>query len=354
MAFKKKTVAEEVLNKVAEETTVEKKNLPFDDKMKKIQEAVGKKYGRGKIVKGEEVAKQSLERVPIYEPIDRILGGGIPRGRVVEIFGKPSVGKTTLSFMIIRKFQELGMNVAYIEVDNGLDLESMKKFGVDTDKLYVVTPESCEEALDTLDAFIRTREFGLVVLDCLAMLSPEEEIEGSMQDNQMALLARRLNKVLRKVHSGLQAEDLRKAETYNDVSVLFVNQVRTKLGIMFGSNESVPGGLGREYSASIRVRVSKVDFLKDTEGQVIGIKSKLETVKNKTYYPHRECIVSISHKTGKFYEAEDLLKALLDKGVFIKLKGWIKFKEKSFREDELLDMLENNEEFIKMAKELLR
>ena len=343
----KKTKSEEILDNVAKEDN--RKKMSFEEKMKKLQDAIAGKYGRGKVVRGEEIAKQTLERLPIYSPIDKILGGGIPLGRVIEILGKPSVGKTSLCSIIAKKFQEDGKKVAYIEVDNSLDLESMRRFGVNTDELYIVRPESCEEALDNLDAFIRTREFGCVILDCVAMLSPEDEVEGSMQDNQMALLARQLNKVLRKVHSGLQAEDLRDANTYNDVSIVLINQLRTKLGVLYGSPETSPGGLAREYSASIRVKVSRVEDLKNSAGEVIGVKSKLETIKNKTYYPKKECVVSISHWHGGFYETEDLLKQLLEEEVIIKAKGWIKFKDPniqgSYREAEFMELLDTNEEF---------
>lgn len=313
--------------------------------------AINKRYGKGKICKGKDMAQKEIGRIKVHPEIDKMLGGGLPKGRIVEIFGNPSVGKSTLCYIIAGIVQKNGGKVAIIENDNGFDAESLAKFGVDTDELYATFPESAEEALDTLDAFVRTKEFDLIILDCIAMLSPAEEVEKSMEDQQMGLLARQMNKVLRKIHSGLQPENMTDGKTYNNTCIILVNQVRNKLGITWGTSLTCPGGNGREFSASIRIKVSKIEMLKNKEGEVVGVISKLETVKNKTYFPNKVCQININHMTGKLELGDTILKQLIEIGKVVKSKGWYKLDGgKNMHEDEIKAIIEAEEFKIRLKE----
>ena len=232
--------------------------------------------------------------------LDMSIGGGWPEGSIVEIFGPLSSGKTFVALKAIVETQKLGGKAALVILEGSPDLEWYKKIGVNIDDLIIAQPSSTEQAIDTVDKLVNSRELGIIVVDSIASMVPMVELETVAEDQQMGIAARLTNKMVRKVQSALQPKDLGDKESYNRCIVVFINQIRMKIGVRFGSPETTPGGKGVGFASDIRIRLSRKEWIQkksDTKkklGQVVAFTVK----KNKTYAPFKVGVFNIYFKTG--------------------------------------------------------
>ncbi len=310
------------------------------EKLKALQltlDKIDKSYGKGAIMKLGDHVVENLPCIPSGSiGLDMALGiGGYPRGRVIEIYGPESSGKTTLAIHAIAEAQKKGGLAAFIDAEHAFDRFYAENLGVDVDNLYISQPDNGEQALEIADQLIRSGAIDIIVIDSVAALTPKAEIEGDMGDSKMGLHARLMSQALRKLTSVIDK---------TSTTVIFINQLRDKLGVMFGNPETTTGGNALKYYASVRLDVRRVGQIKDGDS-VIGNRTRVKVVKNKVAPPFRSTEFDIM-----FGEGVSIIGEIIDMGVelnVIKKSGsWFSYGETKLAQgrDAVKTLLSDNEE----------
>ncbi|MBI4552767.1 MAG: recombinase RecA [Candidatus Latescibacteria bacterium] len=280
---------------------------------------IERQFGKGSIMRlGEDTARLTVDVIPTGSlTLDIALGvGGVPRGRVTEIYGPESSGKTTLAYHIVAQAQRLGGVAAYIDAEHAVDAKYARDVGVDIDNLLISQPDTGEQALDIAETLVRSGAIDVIVVDSVAALVPKAEIEGEMGDSHVGLQARLMSQALRKLTGAIGR---------SRTAVIFINQIRQKIGVMYGNPETTTGGLALKFYSSVRIEVRRTGQIKG-EDNVTGIQVKASVKKNKVAPPFREAHFDILYGEGISKEG-DLIELGVENGVIEKSGTWFSYKE---------------------------
>lgn len=319
-----------------------------DQKLKIIDDAISsieKTYGKGAIMKLGDGVINNIESIPTGAlSLDYALGiGGVPRGRVIEIYGPESSGKTTLCLHIIAEAQKMGGLAAFIDAEHALDVNYAKRLGVDTSNLLISQPDFGEQALEITDTLVRSNALDVIVIDSVAALVPRSEIEGEMGDATMAVQARLMSQALRKLTGAIS-----KSKT----SVIFINQLRSKIGVMFGNPETTTGGNALKFYASVRLDIRRIAAIKDGN-DVIGNRTRVKIVKSKVAPPFKEVEFDILYNEG-ISKSGDVIDLAVEQGIIKKSGSWFTFNEDRFqgREQFKAKLLESPEIYEDLSRQV--
>ena len=326
----------------------EKKSAPATQ-LDAVLAQIRKEFGETAIMRlGDTSAAQN---VPVISTgsfsLDLALGvGGLPRGRIIELFGSESSGKTTLALHVIANAQRAGGMAAFVDAEHALDPAYARKIGVDLDNLLVSQPNSGEEALTIMEQLVKSGALDVVVLDSVAALTPQAEIDGNMGDSHVGLQARLMSQAMRKLTSAI-------AQT--KTLCIFTNQIREKIGVMFGNPETTPGGRALKFYASVRLNISRIGAIKDAAGTMIGNRTRVKVVKNKVSAPFTEAEFDILYACGISWEGS-VLDAALARGIVEKRGSWLSFGDTQLAQGSLatVDYLKANPETAAKIVELVK
>lgn len=305
---------------------------------------IERQFGSGSITTLGSTKVEKWPSIPTGAPtLDKILGiGGLPCGRIVEIYGPESSGKSTIALTVVTEAQKMGLKCAYVDAEHALDPIYMQALGVDLDELVFSQPDYGEQAIEIVDRLVRTGEIGVIVIDSVASLIPKAELEGEMESSQMGLQARLMAKAMRKLVS---------AASETKTLLVFINQLRSKIGIMFGNPETTPGGMALKYAASVRIDLRKKEDLKDKAGDSYGIKIKAKIIKNKMAPPLKIAEFDILYGKGI-----DQYSCLFDLGlgqeIFSQKGAWVYLNGENYAQgrDNAIEKLKTDTKLVELIK----
>ena len=323
---------------------------PSEERIKALKLAIDKiekDFGKGAIMKLGDKPAVSVETIPTGAlALDVALGvGGVPRGRIIEVYGPESSGKTTLAQHIVAECQKKGGIAAFVDAEHALDPEYARNLGVNIDELLISQPDTGEQALDITEELVRSGAVDIIVVDSVAALVPKAEIEGSMEDQQMGLQARLMSKALRKL-TGIIGK--------TNTTVIFINQLRQKIGVMYGNPETTTGGNALKYYASVRMEIKRVEGLKG-DGEDVGNHVRVRILKNKVAPPFRTAEFDIIFGKG-ICKIGNILDVAVDLDIVKKAGSWFSFGDEKLGQgrDKSKEFLANNPEILNTVETLVR
>lgn len=324
-------------------STEEVSNIAFEERDKALSAALKKietQFGKGSVMRlGDDTNPSEIRTIPTGSlSLDVALGiGGLPTGRIIEIYGPESSGKTTVALHVAAEAQKMGGTAAFIDAEHALDPSYAEKLGVDIDNLIVSQPDNGEQALEIAEALVRSGAIDVIVIDSVAALVPRAEIDGEMGDQYIGLQARLMSQALRKLTSIIS-----KSETV----IIFINQLREKVGVMFGSPETTPGGRALKFYSSIRLDVRKIDTLKNGK-DAYGNRTRVKIVKNKLAPPFKEVEFDLIYGEG-ISQIGDIVDLAVDKDIIVKSGSWY-----SYNDEQIAQGRENSINWLKENPEIL-
>ena len=314
----------------------EKNMLGLEDALEEIKQ----RFGESAIMKLDDVKRVDVDSISTGSiSLDWALGiGGVPRGRVIEIFGAESSGKSTLALHILAESQKRGGIGAFIDAEHALDPEYAKKIGVNINNLLISQPDSGEQALEIVETLVRSKEISVIVIDSVAALTPKTEIEGEMGDQQIGLQARLMSKALRKLSAIISK---------TGTTVVFLNQTRMKIGVMFGDPTTTPGGMALKFYSSVRIRLTRIAQIKRKD-EIIGSRVRAKVVKNKIAAPFRTVEFDIYYNEG-ISKLADIINVGLKNDIIKRRGSWYEFKENKIGQG-----MEGAKEFLKENNKVMK
>ena len=321
-------------------TSKEDRKAALDGALKIIE----KRYGAGAVMRLGQTKTLDVDAVPTGSmTLDMALGiGGVPKGRIVEIYGPESSGKTTVALSIVAQAQKAGGEAAFIDVEHALDPVYAKQLGVDINELLVSQPDSGEQALEIAEALIRSGAIDVIVLDSIAAMTTRAEIDGEMGDQHVGQLARLMSQAMRKLTAAISK---------SNCVAIFINQIREKIGVMYGNPETTPGGRALKFYSSVRIEVRKGEAIK-SGGEIIGAATKCKVVKNKVAPPFKECQFDLMYGTG-ISRTGEVLDLAVDLDIIKKGGSWFSYKDQKLGQgrDNVKEILKSDEALMKEIEE---